>query len=215
MIRSQVPSKPLSARAVVALIGLAGCGEVEKLRPPGDGAIDGADAADTAAHLVFVTSTVITGEMPPLGGLAGADALCMARAVAAGLPGTYLAWLAAGPVTPASRMVRHAGPYQLTTGVIIAQGWADLTDGNIAEKIDRTETQAMSQGNFVCRGGEVWSNVDGAGNARAGQGDCADWTSQMATGTAGNVTSKDVMWTAGDCTAIACSTGMPIYCVQQ
>jgi hypothetical protein len=209
------------ARSLPLIVSvLAGCGEVEKLpQTPSDGAIDSAPgidgAPDIGAHLVFVTSTLITGDMPPLGGLAGADALCQTRAQATSLPGTYLAWLAAGTRTPANRMVHHLGPYQLTTGVIIAQGWADLTDGNLANKVDRTETQSMSQGNFVCRGAEVWSNVDGAGNPRSGQGDCAGWTSVMATGTAGNVTNMDVMWTAGDCSSISCSSPLPIYCVQQ
>ena len=112
-----------------------------------------------------------------MGGLVGADAACQQRAAVAGLTGTYKAWLADATSSPATRLTHHLGPYQLTTGVIIAQGWSDLTDGNLANKIDRDEHAVMSQGTFICRGGEVWSNVDGAGNRRVGaSGDCVAWT---------------------------------------
>ena len=201
--------------STAVLFVAAGCGEVAK-RLPDAGTTDDAraarDAPDTSPRLVFVTGTTTSGAM---GGLAGADALCMTRAARAQLPGRYLAWLATSQGSPTSRMTHHTGPYQLTTGVVIAQGWADLTDGNLASKIDRTESGSVSAGTFVCRGGEVWSNVDGAGNLRTGQGNCADWTSERPTGTGGNVANMDVMWTAGDCLQINCSTAMPIYCVQQ
>jgi hypothetical protein len=185
-----------------------------------DGALDTPVPTDTppdGRHVVFVTSTIISGGMPPLGGLAGADALCQSRAKAANLTGTYLAWLAAGAVTPASRMTHHTGPYQLTTGDIIAQGWTDLTDGNLVAKIDRTETRMQSSGAFVCGGGEVWSNVDVAGNLRAGVTDCGGWTSAAEgdTGTAGNVTAIDGQWTASTCVQISCSSPLAIYCIEQ
>jgi hypothetical protein len=210
---------------------LSGCGSVKSnaaidAAASDAAAIDGAaiDApppdGDLGPHLVFVTSTV---HDCAFGGLTAADAFCQARAVAAGLPGSYKAWLADGNGAPATRMTRHVGIYQLVTGAAIAQGWNDLTDGNLASKIDRTEGGVQLGGvgcdanqptcHFVCAGGEVWSNVDGAGNRR-NVADCAGWTTP-GTATAGNDGKVDVGWTAGDCTPIAAGSTLPIFCVQQ
>jgi hypothetical protein len=210
-----------------------GCGSVQGVphsdATTGDsGPVDGASSdagpvdADLSAHLIFVTSTVHT---CALGGLTGADAICQARAQASSLPGTYKAWLADANGSPSTRMTHHLGLYQLVTGAAIAQGWGDLTDGNLANKIDRTETGVQLGGvlcdasqpttcHFICEGGEVWSNVDGAGNRRPGIADCGGWT---ATGnsTAGNNGKLDVTWTAGTCTPIASGSALPIFCVQQ
>ena len=74
-----------------------------------------------------------------LGGLAGADAICQARAEAAGslaAPGTYLAWLSdAGggvdpPVSPSTRFIQASVPYRLVNGTIVAASWSDLVDGS-------------------------------------------------------------------------------------
>jgi hypothetical protein len=211
----------------IAALALLGCGSVQSLpdAAPGDGASDGpaGDAPDRSPRLVFVTSTAHSGA---LGGLAAADAICQARAQTAGLPGTYLAWLADATRSPATRMTRTLGPYQLVTGAVIAQGWNDLTDGNLATRIDRTEGGVQVGGpgcsaspptcHFVCEGGEVWSNVDAAGNRRAGVGDCGGWTGTgMSSGTAGNAGKVDAMWTAGSCTAIDCGSALPLFCIQQ
>jgi hypothetical protein len=210
---------------------LSGCGSVKSNAPidaaaADTAAIDGAaiDApppdADLSAHLVFVTSTV---QSCALGGLTGADAICQARAQATSLPGTYKAWLADANGSPATRMVHHLGVYQLVTGAAIAQGWNDLTDGNLANKIDRTEGGVQLGGvgcdasqptcHFVCAGGEVWSNVDGAGNRRS-VADCTGWTT-LGSATAGNDGKTDASWTAGDCTPIGAGTALPIFCIQQ
>ncbi|HEX7837940.1 MAG TPA: hypothetical protein VF469_10785 [Kofleriaceae bacterium] len=160
-----------STRWMLPVCMVFGCGAVVAKGPPIDsGPVDGGpiDTPPDGPHIVFVTSTTIAGGMLSPGGLAGADAFCQSRAKAANLAGTYLAWLAAGSVTPASRMVHHTGPYQLTTGDVIAQGWTDLTDGTLAARIDRTETQAQSSGVRECLGGGVWSNVDAAATCAPG-----------------------------------------------
>lgn len=212
--------------ASLALFGLLGCGSVQSQPGADAGPTDApADAPDMSPRLVFVTSTAHSGA---LGGLAGADAICQMRAQAAGLPGMYKAWLADASQSPATRMTRSLGPYQLVTSAVIAQGWNDLTDGNLAARIDRTETGVQLGGvgcggpgpvcHFVCEGGEAWSNVDGAGNHRATVGDCAGWTDgggPGVTGTAGNVGKTNVMWTAGSCTSIGCSSALPLFCIQQ
>src|SRR5439155_16338708 len=72
----------------------------------GGDAGDAGDAGDgsgaTPNNYVFATSSTY---LPNLGGLAGADTLCMQRATAAGLPGHYVAWLSTSAVAAPSRLV--------------------------------------------------------------------------------------------------------------
>src|SRR5205823_203503 len=76
--------------------------------------------------VVFVTSTSYDGN---LGGLTGGDAKCQARAVAAGLAGTYKAWLCSGSTSAASRLSHlSTGDYVRLDGAVLANGWAGLTD---------------------------------------------------------------------------------------
>ncbi|HEX7838738.1 MAG TPA: hypothetical protein VF469_14780 [Kofleriaceae bacterium] len=217
-------------KAIFLALALLGCGSVKNTGmidaamgdsgPNDTASTDAAVDADLGPHLIFVTSSV---HSCALGGITGADAICQARATAAGLPGTYMSWLADDSGSPATRMTHHLGVYQLVTGAAIAQGWNDLTDGNLANKIDRTEGGVQLGGvlcdanqptcHFICEGGEVWSNVDGAGNRRVGIADCAGWTT-AGNGTAGNDGKVNVQWTAGTCTSIS-SGSLPIFCVQQ
>jgi hypothetical protein len=60
--------------------------------------------------------------------------------VAAGLPGTYQAWLSDSTGSPNTRFVRSTGPYRLVNGHTIAANFADLTDGILAAPISVTET---------------------------------------------------------------------------
>ena len=57
-------------------------------------------------NYVFTTSTTQTAA---LGGLAGADAICKNLAIAAKLPGTYVAWLSTSTVNAASRLNGASG----------------------------------------------------------------------------------------------------------
>jgi hypothetical protein len=214
-------------KAICVTVVAFGCGSVKNNTidaasidsQPIDAAVDAPIDADTSPHLVFVTSSL---HSCVLGGLTGADAICQARAQGANRQGTYKAWLADTNLSPATRMTHHLGPYQLVTGTVIAQGWTDLTDGTLAAKIDRTETGVQLGGvgcdanlptcHFICEGGEVWSNVDAAGNRRV-IADCNGWTT-TGNSTAGNDGKTDATWTAGTCTPIG-NGSLPIFCVQQ
>lgn len=48
-----------------------------------------------------------------LGGVGGADAICAAEAAAAGLEGTFLAWLSDATHSPKDRPPQSTGPYVL------------------------------------------------------------------------------------------------------
>ena len=220
----------------LSLLLLVGCGEVKNTVPdaaksdgptPDQGSsIDAPADADLSPRKVFVTSTTYAGN---LNGLAGADVICQARAQAATLPGMYKAWLADANLSPATRMTHGLGPYQLVSGTVIATSWADLTDGTLAAPVNRTELGGLLGGtgcsgtgcNFVCEGGEFWSNVNADGTRNTATGDCTTWTVTAGTGiagtgTAGNVGKTALQWTQGTCSSIGCGNAtLPIMCVQQ
>jgi hypothetical protein len=128
----------------------------------------GVDVLEDVRH-IFLTSTRYTGA---LGGIAGADERCAAHAAAAGLTGTYLAWLSAANDSPANRMTHHPGPYRTIGEAPIADHWDDLTDGMIANPIRNNELGEVVFVERVCLGGEVWSNT----RAMLEVDSCADWT---------------------------------------
>lgn len=102
-----------------------------------------------AVKYVFVTSTTYNGN---IGGAAGADSACMTRASAAGLGGTYKAWLATSATQdPESTFTRATVPYVLFNGTTIASNWADLTDGTISNSINMNEFGASVAGTEMVR----------------------------------------------------------------
>lgn len=210
------------SRPALALVVLAGCDVVFDLEHVSSGTdLDGGlaqdggrgDALTEPAKVVFLTSTSSYGS---LGGLEGADAVCQSLAEAAGLPGTFMAWLSTSSASPATRMTRATTPYRLVTGALVANNWDDLVDGSIASPIFITERGTGLDGiNYICQGAEVWSNTTTAGEW-SGVDACGGWTSMTGTGTAARFTQSNANWTDGSCPAIACMyTQIPLYCVEQ
>jgi hypothetical protein len=166
---------------------------------------------------VFVSSETYTGMMrqidPWLWGLDAADAKCQRLATAAGLVGTYKAWLSNGSASPASRFVRSIYPYVRVDGVMIASNWDDLVDGVLNNPINKTETGVppTSQTQGVWTG--LWTNGVGIDhNTCQARRDlyncCGGWYydntdpdyeqyySRFSTGLVqGNYTSMDSNWT--------------------
>jgi hypothetical protein len=173
--------------------------------------------------IVFVSSLGTTGS---IGGISGADAHCQGRAVAAGLSGTYKAWLSADSysTSPASRFTKSTGPYVLVTGTMVADSWSDLTDGTIDHAIDRTEFGALTGFSWV------WSftRTDGSQglfgdpveNCYGGDCHCHGWTS---TATQGSPTPGSAVAiinkTNDDWTDYSfgnfCGSTYSLYCFQQ
>jgi hypothetical protein len=107
----------LISRAAILALTCVACGRFG-FGSPDSGTGDGFvfDSIYPNANFVFVTSRAYTGN---LGGLAGADAICQTHAAEAGLPGTYVAWLATSTVTAPSRLApargfRFTRPYTAT-----------------------------------------------------------------------------------------------------
>ncbi|MFO7562977.1 MAG: hypothetical protein R6X02_10075 [Enhygromyxa sp.] len=166
---------------------------------------------ESAERLVFLTSQPQKGAM---GGLEGADGWCKELANSAGLEGDFKAWLSTAQLGPASRMAHFSGPYRLLDGTLVANGWADLTDGSLAHPIDLDETGAPVSSAYVCQGHEVWTNTKADGTPRSNL-DCNAWQETTGTSNTGRYTEIDASWTASTCVSVDCAASLPIYCVQQ
>ena len=110
--------------------------------------------------IVFVSSAGYNGN---LGGVAGADAKCQELATAAGLSGTFKAWLSDSTSSPSTSFTHNTKPYQLVDGTIIAQNWNDVTDGALSASIDIDENGVkLPAPNQTLTG--VWTDTDANGN---------------------------------------------------
>lgn len=172
----------------------------------------------TAYKNIFVTSTTHNGN---LGGIAGADAICQARAQAGGLTGTYKAWLTDGTATnaPNSTFAQSSVPYRLLDGRIVAENYTDLVTGNdstggtIYTPINITEL-----GSIVKSGtGAVWTNTTVAGarkGSTAGTNHCTNWTNSSA-GQSGSAGIPFTMTEWTDKQTYTCNSMNRLYCVEQ
>ncbi len=127
---------------------------------------------------VFLTKEQFTGN---LGGLDGADATCQQLAGDAGLPGIYRAWLSDLTGSPSTRFTQSSTPYFLLNGTVIADDWADLTDGELNAPIHVYEDGTVRP--IVEDSLEtVWSGTDESGALNTAGGFpfyCSNWTSDL------------------------------------
>jgi len=124
----------------------------------------------TDSNCVFLTKD--TWAAMYLGGLEGADQKCAQAAQAAGLPGTYKAWLSDHAISADSRLSHSSAPYKLTDGTVIAKDWADLTDGTLSAPIHLSEA-----GTEPNTGRQPWTNTTTNGAVLDARGTrvCDDW----------------------------------------
>ena len=156
-----------------------------------------------AYNLVFVTSTTTTGAM---GGLAGADTICAERAAAAGLPGTYVAWLSTSTVDAVDRLAGARG-WVGTDGRAFADEIADIMTGRIFHPIRHDELGAAIP--YV--GSQVWAATDVDGTRAEVLTFCADWTlANDESAFRGEALATTGAWTRT--TAARCSTAQRLYC---
>jgi hypothetical protein len=164
----------------------------------------------TSGKIAFVSEK--TFQPDPGVGIAGADALCAANAVGAGLGGTYKALLATTTASAASRVtlaplyVRPDG-IPIATGVTIAAGSA--LESGIWQRANGTYVPAT--GDLVFTGAPSPSAA-----APALSNSCDDWTSSALVDSVyiGADTFADPTWwnlaSNGDCTA-----PLAVFCLQQ
>lgn len=168
-----------------------------------DTAVDAFEFFDAAgAKRVFVTSTVQNGN---LGGIAGANAICAARATAGALPGTYLAWIGDGTGDPDTSFTKTSAHVLVDGVTLVSPTYADLVDGNLDHAIDQNEFGNTVASNFV------WTNVTTAGTT--GSNHCSGWSSTSGSGAVGWLVS-DSNWTS-IFTVSTCNNARRLYCFEQ
>jgi hypothetical protein len=194
-------------RLAAAVACIAGCG---RLGFGMDGSRDGSlstdamigtstpiDADPSKPNVMFVTSTSI----PALSDLATSDAHCAERAAAAGLGGTFVAWLSTSTISASSRLGSARG-WVRRDGQPFADEVSELTAGQIFFPPSVDEFGNPSEAN-------ARTGTTGAGTYSS---TCNNWTNpDLLVGT-GLSTSGTEAWTYRN--AISCASSAPIYCFQ-
>jgi len=169
-----------------------------------DASTDAGADAGPAERRIFVTSAP---QSANFGGLEGADSVCASEAAAAGIGGEFKAWLSTNELAAADRLVQSAVPYVLVDGTLVADDWADLTDGAI-------ETRVNLDASGVERAGDVWTGTLPSGLSYVGQGDCDGFTNGTdGVALCGSTQSINAAWTASQLPG--CSTRLRLYCIEQ
>ncbi len=185
--------------ALVVLLACGGC-EERPVAPTG--------AAPSADRIVFVSSATFTGAV---GGVPAADQTCSDLATAAGLVGTYRAWLSddAGR-SPNVTFTRPDAPFVMTSGVRVADHWADLTDGTINNPIVIDE-----RGSQPATVPVVWTGTDPSGQPASSGATCRGWI-DASSGVSGQVGIFDAIGTGWSASPpAACDQPGRLYCFQQ
>ncbi len=174
--------------------------------PPGNG------------KYIFVTNGEYNGA---LNYLSGADAKCQSEASAAGLQGTYKAWLSDSATNASSRLTHSTAPYVLPNGPIVANSWIGLTSGaNLLSPVNRNASGIQVSDYYV------WTATNTDGTYRAHWNNttydsCQNWTIPVCdiggVGTGGGYGwsgFSSSSWTYyGD--GISCCASLRLYCLQQ
>lgn len=197
-------------RSLLLLVGL-GCGRVEFDALTGDAGGDGSNLAGdgampdgvvvpTAANYAFVSSMQFT--PADFGGVTGADQACTTLATAAGLPGSYVAWLSSLQSDVVDRMGPARG-WVRPDGRPFADTVADLAALRSYFPLILDERGTALEGVLVMTN----TNIDGT---HIGAEDCSGYTSSAGSFIAGMTSSSASYWTLG--TSYSCSTAGFVYC---
>lgn len=185
---------------------VSGCAKgVEYSQGYGDGASSSGDCSASSRKRVFVSSVAYAGN---LGGISGGDAKCAALASAAGLCGTWKAWLSNATTTAISRLADVGPWYHVDRTTLIFTSKAQIAAGTSPSTApSKTETG----GNPAV--GIVWTG-SGQNGSNGGQDFCQNWSSSNGgdlgtVGLAGDVN----RWS--DFNPNGCGTPRALYCFEQ
>ncbi len=168
----------------------------------------GCNGAADCERVVFVTSTMVSGN---LGGVAGADAKCQALADVSSnsrVKGrTFLAWVSTAATSPAARFVHGTKAYLRVDGAVVADTWNELLSGALRSGIALDE-------NGKARDGQAWTGTR-SDNGQLSTSSCTDWTSSslIAKGVTGNVGGNGNGWSSS--TETVCVNAAQLYCFEK
>lgn len=170
-----------------------------------------------SSKIVFVTSKLY---LPTFGGARRADSLCQGLATAAGLGGTFMAWVSDSTTSPAMRFSKSTAPYKLVNGTVVwPNGWTTLTTFGVypSAPINVTElnTPAPASTPWLTYNFLVWTGTNSDGTAVAGQDYCANWTSTSGSSVEGRSDSATPYWTDFAVGGVCGNGSAPLYCFQQ
>jgi Stigma-specific protein, Stig1 len=155
---------------------------------------------------VFSTAFWTQGNM---GGLTGGDALCQQYADSVGLGGTYKVWLSDSSGSPATRFTRSAARYLLPNGVLVANNWADLTDGTLVAPINVNEYGGSVSDSMI------FTNTRADGSLAFDFSSCANWSSTAGTAWFGWNIYANSLWTDWFVGSSRCDDSGRLYCFEQ
>ncbi|HEY5935873.1 MAG TPA: hypothetical protein VIU61_14590 [Kofleriaceae bacterium] len=168
----------------------------------GDGTTANGDGvvATTNANYVFLTSARVA--PGALGGLAGADALCMAGAAQANIQGTYVAWLSTATINAIDRLGSARGWVRLD-GLPFADTKADIAAGKIyyPASLDSTLADVIVK---------VPTGSGGMGQS-LGTAHCGGWTTTAGTTTIGFSRGTSAAFSSQG-SQMNCDVASPILC---
>ncbi len=177
-------------------------------RSSADDCNDNNPAIGACKH-VFVTSTVYTGNLERLN---GADSKCQQRATAAGLGGTWKAWLSDSSTDAKDRMTPSTYQYILVDdATMIANNFNQIIDGAIDAPINLDENKAAVSA-------QVWTGTNENGIKSPQyctlQPPGTDWADgSQGQGRVGSTTETGVQWTRTN--PASCTSSLRLYCFQQ
>ncbi len=193
----------------LALVALVGCGRYHFDRGDDGGAnLDGNGALGDSApdgpvagvNFVFVSSSTI---LPAsLGGVGGADAICMTLATQASLPGTYVAWLSSLSSNAVDRLQGARG-WQRRDGRPFATSVEELAVNRWFHPIIVDENGSKLEGVSIVTN----SNVNGQ---ILGTNDCSGFSANVGPVNGTNNVNGASYWTLG--AAYSCDTPLHLYC---
>lgn len=168
--------------------------------------------AGTDYKRIFITSGTYDGAA--VNGITGADTKCNARAAAAGLSGTYKAWLsdstaASAPAHATRGFTKASIPYRLVNGRRVANNWTDLTDGVLKTGIVYDETGA-----FV-NSANAWTNTAADGSMKSAAGHCGNWANNFLTVSSVGLSGSAGAGWSDHALGILCALPQRLICVEQ
>lgn len=174
----------------------------------GGGGDGGTTPTPTGGTRAFVTKGLYTGALTSYAdgatsGTAAADAICQIRATAAGLGGTWVAWLSSSSVDALDR-VKGNGPWKLIGGDVAFNNRAQLqTEPNVP--LDRDEHGDRLQYVYI------WSGTRAGGQRHPDT--CTNWTSESGMGRLGMADDTSFSWT--DYNSSYCAGERRLLCLEQ
>jgi len=173
-----------------------------------DGDDDGAQGGPP--NIMFVTST--TQVVGSLGGLLGADDVCAQRALAARLPGTYVAYLSTTSVDARDRLAGSRG-WVRTDGLPFVDTVEDLIAGRLwyPPRLDEGGielTSAPVSAQPIVTGTTATGTIENSGSLTT----CSDWTAPTTgvNAVGGSAHATGSSWTRS--IAIDCAQAARLYC---